>query len=207
MRTLLHDMRYGLRGLLKRPGFALVAVLTLALGIGATTAIFTFVDAFLLRPLPFPEAERLTVVFDTQPDLKDAPASFLEFKDWSAESQSFEQMTALFHTSFNFVGRGGPERVRGALVAEGYFELLGARPLAGRTLSAADHQTGAAPAAVVGHGLWQNQFGADPSLIGKSIVLNDTAYTVVGVMGPDAPSFSGQSRTEVWLPLEPNAAW
>ncbi|MDQ3804728.1 MAG: ABC transporter permease [Acidobacteriota bacterium] len=201
------DVRYGARMLVKRPGFALVAVLTLALGIGATTAIFTFVDAFLLRPLPYPEADRLTVVFDVQPDLEDAPASFLEFKDWSAQSQSFEQMTALFHTSFNFVGREGPERVRGAQVAENYFALLGARPHAGRGFSAADHQPGAAPVALVGHGLWQNQFGGDPHLPGKSVVLNDTAYTVVGVMPPDAPSFSGQARTEVWVPLEPHTPW
>jgi predicted permease len=201
------DVRYGARMLTKRPGFALVAVVTLALGIGATTAIFTFVDAFLLRPLPYPEADRLTVVFDVQPDLEDAPASFLEFKDWSAQSQSFEQMTALFHTSFNFVGREGPERVRGAQVAENYFALLGAHPLAGRGFSAADHQPGAAPVALVGHGLWQNQFGGDPNLPGKSLVLNGTAYTVVGVMPPDAPSFSGQARTEVWVPLEPHTPW
>jgi len=117
MGTLWQDVRYGMRTLLKRPAFTVVAVVALALGIGANTAIFSIVYAVLLRPLPFKEPDRLVIVFDKQPSLDTAPASFPEFDDWRRASQAFEEMTALFHSNFNLTGTREPERVRGALVS------------------------------------------------------------------------------------------
>jgi putative ABC transport system permease protein len=206
MNALWSDLRYACRTLAKRPGFTAVAVMTLGLGIGANTAVFSVVDAVLVRPLPFPDPDRLVVVFDTQPTLETAPASFPDFSDWRGQNRVFEEMTAYYSRSLNLVGRNEPERVRCAQVSENYFALFGVRPAIGRGFSAADHQPGAAPVVVVSHGFWQRHTGGDPDLIGRSILLDDVSYTVTGVLPPDAPSLS-QTPAEVWMPLEPHVPW
>jgi putative ABC transport system permease protein len=193
--------------LLKRPGVTVIAVLTLSLAIGANTAIFSVVDAFLLRPLPFKDPDKIVVVYDTQPTLDDAPSSFPEFEDWRRQSQALAEMVALYHMSLNLTGQQEPERVRGAFVSQDYFSLFGTSPLLGRSFSAEDHRPGASPAIVVSHWLWQSKFGGDPQLVGKSLTLNGTSYTVIGVMSASAPNLSGATKTAVWIPLEPNVPW
>ncbi|HEX8137724.1 MAG TPA: ABC transporter permease [Pyrinomonadaceae bacterium] len=207
MGTLWQDVRYGMRTLLKRPAFTVVAVVALALGIGANTAIFSIVYAVLLRPLPFKEPERLVVVFDKQPSLETAPASFPEFDDWRKQSQAFEEMAALFHNNFNLTGTREPERVRGALVSENYFSLFGSSPMLGRSFSADDHRPGAQPVVVLSQWLWQTEFGASPEVMGQTLTLNGTPYTVIGVMPATAPSLSSANKTALWVPLERELPW
>jgi predicted permease len=207
MGTFSQDLRYGFRMLTKRPGFTVAAVLALALGIGANTAIFSVVYAFLLRPMPFKEPDKLVVVFDKQANLDDAPASFPEFDDWRKQQQSFEELAALYHSNFNLTGTHEPERVRGALVSQNYFSLFGSSPVLGRSFSAEDHRPGAEPVVVLSRWLWQTQFGARADMTGRTLTLNGTPYTVVGVMAADAPSLSGANKTAVWMPLERDLPW
>jgi putative ABC transport system permease protein len=207
MGTLWQDMRYGMRTLLKRPGFTIVAVVALALGIGANTAIFSIVYAFLLRPLPFKEPDKLVVVFDKQPGLDTAPASFPEFDDWRKQSQAFEEMAALYHSNFNLTGTHEPERVRGALVSENYFSLFGSAPMLGRSFSAEDDRPGSQPVVILSHWLWQTEFGANPEIAGRTLMLDGTAYTIIGVMPATAPSLSGANKTALWMPLERELPW
>jgi putative ABC transport system permease protein len=207
MGTLWKDVRYGLRTLRQRPAFTVVAVVALALGIGANTAIFSIVYAFLLRPLPFKEPERLVVVFDNQPGLETAPASFPEFDDWRKQSQVFEEMAALFHVNFNLTGGREPERVRGALVSENYFPLFGSSPMLGRSFSSEDHRAGAPPVVLLSQWLWQTEFGASPEVTGRKLMIDGTPYTVIGVMPATAPSLSGSNKTAVWVPLERELPW
>jgi putative ABC transport system permease protein len=201
MNRLLQDLRYGARMLVKNPGFTLVAVIALALGIGATSAIFTVVNALLLRPLPYPEAEQLAMVATTmrREQVEVRRSSYPDFVDWRNQNTVFEQMAALYSTSFSLLGAGEPERVSGELISASYFSLLGVRAAHGRTfLPEEDHAPDAQRVAVVGHDLWQRRFGGK-TLVGKTIQLSDGNYTVVGIM-PE--SFRGISdQAELWLPM------
>ena len=196
------DLRYALRMLLKSRGFAAAAILTLVLGIGAATTIFTVVNAVLLRPLPYPDAGRLTMVWLTNPlqgidkDVSPYP-TFRAFRD---ASTSFSHLTAWAGTSMNLTGAGEPQRVRGALVSEGFFPTMGVPPQWGRGLRDDEHQPGRHEVAVIGHGLWTRALGANPRAIGGTITLNNTRFTIVGVM---PPGFAFPRDAEFWLPLAP----
>jgi putative ABC transport system permease protein len=198
MRSLLQDVRYAVRRLLKSPGFALVAVGALTLGIGANTAIFSVVNSVLLRPLPYPEPEQLVQVWESRPRMN-MPRSEVaphEFLAWAERSQSFRQLAANDLTEYNLTGRGEPERVTGALVTAGYFPLFGVSPAQGRTFLAEEDQPGKDNVVVLGHELWRSRFNSDPSVVGQSVSLDGVPCTVVGVMprGFRLPDGAGLAR-------------
>ncbi|MGE5278103.1 MAG: ABC transporter permease [Acidobacteriota bacterium] len=194
------DLRYAARSLSRSPGFAATAILVAAVGIGAATATFSILDHVLLRPLPFPEPERLVDLWENQPArgysrMELSPANFL---DWKRMSTSFEGMGAYHTTSANLVGQGEPERLDGAAITSEMFRVLGARPLLGRVFTAEDDRVGAPQALLLSFGLWQGLFGADPAALGRKVMLDDVPYEVVGVMPRD---FRFPSRdAEFWTP-------
>jgi predicted permease len=196
------DLRYGARILLKNPGFSAVIVLTLALGIGANTAIFTVVNALLLRPLPYPEAEQLVIVATTmrRERVEVRSTSYPDFVSWRDQNTVFEQIAALSSPSFSLLGGDEPERVNGELVSANYFSLLGVSAARGRAfLPDEDRTPDARRVALVGYGLWQRRYGASPSLVGQTIQLSDGNYTVVGIMPEGFRGISDQA--ELWLPM------
>jgi len=202
--SILQDIRYGFRSLLKSPVFTLAAVLTIALGIGANAAIFSMVNAVLLRPLPYPEPEQLVRIYSAYPerDVSRGTVSANDFRDWRDQSESFSQMTAFPVISmggFVLTGNDRPEQVLAHFVEEGFFETLGVAPLLGRPIALADHAEGDNAVAVLAYSTWQARFGGDSDVIGSTITLSDTPYTVIGVMPPtfDYPSSEG----ELWVPL------
>jgi putative ABC transport system permease protein len=200
MGTLLQDLRYGVRMLLKNPGFALVAVIALALGIGANAAIFSVVNAVLLRSLPFNDPDRLIVLKENKPpqfpEFSVAPGNFL---DWQKQNTVFEKLAAIRGFSYNLVDTGEPERLRGARVSAGLFEMLGVKPSQGRTFAAEEDQPGRDTVVILSHSLWQRRFGADPNILGRTLTLNAATYTIVGVMPPD---FQFPDReTELFTPV------
>jgi len=180
------DLRYGARMLLKNPGFTLVAVLTLALGIGANTAIFSVVNATLLRPLPYSEPERLVRVWETNPRANRWGdwVSYPDFRDWREQNTVFDEIGACRVFGFNLTGSDFAETLPGAYVSASLFTVLGVKPMLGRTFLAEEDRPGANRVAVISHGLWQRRFGADPGLIGKTIEVNSESHVVVGVMPP-----------------------
>ncbi len=196
MENLLQDLRYAARLLARQPGFTLVAVLTLALGIGANTALFSIVNGVLLRPLPYPEPERLVWFHETQPALSQAPFSAADFLDYRIQNQSFENIAAGRPLNYNLTGAGQPERVRGAVVTSNFFSLLGVAPGLGRAFLAEEGRAGTPRVAVLRYGFWQSRFGGDPALLGKTIRLNDEPVTVVGVMPAGFTFYQG---VDLWL--------
>src|SRR5262249_55711643 len=189
--TLIQDLRYGARTLMKSPGFAFVAVLTLGLGIGANTAIFSVVNGVLLRALPYYEPERLVMVWADRPILQaqiglaDFPVAVADFVDWRNQNQVFEQMAAMQARRMNLTGGGEPESVVGLRASASLFPLLGARFTVGRAFRPEEDRAGADRVVVISHGLWQRRYGTDPKLIGQKITLDYEAYTVIGVTAPD----------------------
>ena len=186
MDTLRHDIRYAIRTMLKSPGFTAVAVIALALGIGANTAIFSVVNALLLKPLPYKDAERLVLIWHTYPKLNldqasvSAP-SYVEYRDMTS---SFEQVATATTWSVNLTGVGEPERLQGARVSYNLFTTLGVEPVRGRSFLGEEDQPGKNRVVVLSYGLWQRRFGGDPNLIGQTITLDGTSYDVVGIMPP-----------------------
>jgi predicted permease len=199
------DVRYALRTLRKAPTFSLVAVLTLALGIGATTALFSVVRGVLLKPLPFPAPERLVRVWQSSPqlDLPRAAVSQNDFDDWKAQQRAFSDLGGWWHvedmTGVDLSGLGDPERIKATFVTDGFFSTLGMAPQLGRALLPEENLPGQDAVVVLGHGFWTRRFGADPSLVGRTVTLDGAPHTVVGVM---PPSFTFPSeQMDVWLPL------
>jgi len=207
MDSLLQDLRYAVRTLVERPGFAVVAALTIALGVGGTTAMFGVVDAVLLRPLPYAEPDRLVMLWTRTPGAPQAAASWPEFVDWREQNHSFEDMAAWRGQSVNLTGGAEPERVIGAFVSDRFFPLLGAHAVLGRTFTAEETDPASArPVVVLGHGLWRRRFGSDRGILGRSLILNGQSHTVVGVLGPDfdagnAPANGWFMGTDVFLPV------
>ena len=187
MGTLWQDVRFGARVLLKRPGFTLIAVVTLALGIGANTAIFSLVNAVLLRPLNYAAPEQLVMVWEEVAALNvktDTP-SVANYVDWKTQNQSFADMAALDQRNYNLTGDGEPEKVFAHAVNANFFSLLGVNAAMGRTFTADEDKPGANKVVVLSHGLWQTRYGGDPKIVGRDIELNSEKYTVVGVMPAD----------------------
>lgn len=194
IRDLLRDLGYGLRLLRKHPGFTAMAVLTLALGIGVNIAVFSVVSAVLLKPLPYPEPDRLVVLQNQflARNLMNAGVSAADYSDYRDQKHIFEEVAAGLGTSFNLTGAGRTENVPGMMVTSGFFTVLGVRPVAGRTFSEAEDRPGFNQAVVLGEGFWKRRFGGDPGIIGATLQLNDQSYTVVGIV-PPAPEFLGPS--------------
>ena len=203
METLWQDLRYGARMLRKQPGFTLIAVLTLSLGIGANTAIFSVVNAVLLRPLPFAEPERLVWLWDTQPQLPTAPTSLPDFLGWKAQNKSFEHLAA-FQSGSMFLDTGdGMRDTPVGLVTPETFALFRVSPILGRTFTDEETLPGRFRVAVLSHALWQSRYGSDPNVLGRTIDVSGAPYTVIGVM---PKGFSFPDRAEFWrpLPIDPN---
>jgi len=202
MQTLLQDLRYGSRMLFKAPNYTLIAILTLALGIGANTAIFSVINAVLLRPLSYEESDRLAVLYETnlQQGRDDIGVSYPNFTDWRAQSQSFEQLAAFRSGGIIFTGKGEPARLQAAVVSADFFALLRVKPLRGRVFLPEEDKIGGPPVAVVSRAFWQSQFGADERLIGQQITLDGKSKTVIGVM-PSNFGLPPGDQTDVWLAL------
>jgi putative ABC transport system permease protein len=195
------DVRYAFRTLRRNPGFAIVVLLTLALGIGANAAIFSVVNGVLLRPLPFRDADRLMVIWGDlkRPGLNDIPASAGEYVDYRDRSHAFEQVSAYDTVGFNLTGGGEPERVEGAVVTTTFFSLLGASAQVGRTFVAGEDQPGRDDVVVLSHSLWTRRFSANPAIVGQTIPVDGRPTQVVGVM-PAAFQFPDRS-IEIWKPF------
>src|SRR3954463_2474701 len=198
------DLRYALRMLAKSPAFTFVAILTLGLAIGANTAIFSVVNAVLLRPLPYPQAEQLVRVFGTQPTLPEAPSSPANFLEWRTENQAFEHIATYVGKGFNLTGTDKPERVIGARVSGDLFQLLRVQPVLGRDFTAEEDQDGAERVVILSYDFWQHRFAGDPNAIRQAIKLSDQTYTIVGVM-PRGFAFPS-TRAQIWTPVAFNAA-
>ena len=201
MEVLLKDIRYGIRGLLSRPGFTCIAVLTLALGIGANTAIFSVVNAVLLRPLPFSEPDRLVMVWEDAsfagfPRNTPAPANYA---DWKAQNQVFEGMAALGERSFNLTGDGEAEKIEAYGVTANFFPMLGIKPALGRALLPEEDKPEANKVVMLNYSLWQQRYGGERSVIGRELLLNGEKHTVVGVM-PAGFQFL-DSHIGLWVPM------
>jgi len=201
MESLLQDVRYAARMLRKSPGFTAVAVITLALGIGANTSMFSTVNAMLLHPFPFPHLDRIVAVWETVPRQNEqrlvvAPANFL---DWDAQNKSLDQLAAMHGWNVNLTGSGLAERVEAYQVTSKFFPLLGMSPEFGRSIGEADFAHGAAPVVVLSHGFWQRHLGGDGSIIGKTLLLNGARFTVIGVSRADMDFPPG---AEAWTPLD-----
>jgi putative ABC transport system permease protein len=210
MQTLLQDLRYGARTLLKNPGFTLIAALTLALGIGANTAIFSVVNALLFRQLPFRDPGRLVWIANTGTTggLSSVTIRVANFNDWRAQNKSFEDLAAYFaffdYGSYNLIGVGEPERLIGVGVSQNFFALLGVPPLLGRGFNEEECRWNGSPAVILSHAYWIRRFAADPAVIGRPLTLNDKSTTVVGVMPPTfdfASAFSPGSRVDILTPF------
>ena len=199
MNTLLQDVRYGIRMLLKSSGFAAIAILTVGLGIGANTALFSVVNGVLLNPLPYPNASQLVALYGKYPGDDQAPITYLNFLDWRRDNQSFSSIALYHNEDYNFTGMGEAERLSGYMVSADFFETLGVKPVLGRHFRADDDQVGAAPIVILGGGFWKRRFGASPDMVGKSINLNGTSHTIVGVI-PASFSFYGHDR-DVYTPI------
>ena len=186
METLRQDLSYGFRTLFKNPGFTAVAVLSLAIGIGANSAIFSVINALLLRPLPYQDADRLAILWQRSPGLNVAQDWFSpgQCLDVKAENQVFEQVAVTIGASFNLTGQGGPEHVDGARVTSSLFPLLGAKAALGRVLLPEEDSPGKPATVILSHGFWRRRFGGDPQVIGKTLVLSGSSFEIVGVMQP-----------------------
>ncbi|HEY7213316.1 MAG TPA: ABC transporter permease, partial [Thermoanaerobaculia bacterium] len=193
------DLRFALRQLAKSPGFTLIAILTLALGVGATTAIFSVVNGILLRPLPFPEPERLVRVYPLFKDGRPGYFSLLNYLDWRKQSRTVEAASLFDTSSVNLTGAGGePERLRGGIVSPEFFSLLKAPLRAGRGFAAGEDKPGAAKVVVLTEELWKRRFGGDPGLLGRTVDLDGTPYTVIGIAGRNR----WPAIVDLWVPFE-----
>jgi putative ABC transport system permease protein len=194
-----HDARHGLRMAAKNPAFATIVIVTLGVGIGATTSVFSIVDAVLLNPLPFPRADRIVTLWQrdrgaTADRSAVAPANFV---DWRDRSTAFTAIAAIEPSGLELVADGEPQSLRIWRVSQGFFEILGVEPLLGRTFTAEEHQAGASGAIVLSHGFWQQRFGGDPGLVGKALTLSGRPFTVVGIM---PPQFDFPPGRDLWAP-------
>ena len=196
------DIQYGLRMLAKNPGFTAIAVLTLSLGIGANTAIFSVVNGVLLRDLPFPESDRIVTLWEnnTTDGLERDDVSPANFLDWRDRQKSFEDLAFANPFSFDYVADGEPVTIRSALVSKGFFDVLGASPLHGRVFAPDEYEAGKDKVVILSYGLWQRRFGSDPKVIGTKLTLDEEPMTVVGVMRPDFRLHLFDVDEEMWGP-------
>jgi predicted permease len=204
--SLPQDLRYGVRVLAKSPGFSLIAILTLALGIGANTAIFSVVNGVLLNPLPFHHPDQLVSMFQEIPNFKNGSISYPNFTDWRRMNTTFAGMAAYRSVGFNLSGNGEPERLHGEMISAGFFEILGVNPLMGRTFSLEEDRLGANPTVMITEGLWRRKFGSRKDIIGQRLVLDDVGRTIVGVVPSSfhlrIQNFQrGGPMNEVYLPV------
>ena len=203
MRTILQDLRFGFRMLAKNPAFTAVAVFTLALGIGANTALFSVVNGVLLNSLPYPQPDQLVALYSRTADSPRWSISYPNFLDWVRANRSFSALAAYREDDFSLTGTDEPERLTAEMISASFFPLLGVHPSVGRGFLAGEDQVGAAPVALISSGLWKRKFGSAPSAVGKSLTLDGKAYTIVGVV-PEGFWYSGNNfatNAEVYVPI------
>jgi predicted permease len=200
MDELLQDIRYGVRTLVKNRGFALLAVLTLGLGIGANTAIFSAISGVLLKPLPYGDGDRLVLIRQSAPlaGRPDFGVSVREYYDYREQSEDFDALVEYHQMSFDLLNRGEPDRVATGVVSHNFFDVLGIEPIAGRTFEPPDDQPGAPPVLILSHSYWQSKFGGDPAIVGQVFEMNDRPHTVVGVL-PNVPLYPQEN--DVYMPV------
>jgi predicted permease len=200
--TLLQDVRYACRMLLKYPRFTVVAVLTLALGIGVNTAIFSVVNGVLLNPLPFPAADQLVALYSRTADGPRASSSYPNFLDWVRDNRSFSDLAAFRPDDLNLIGLGQPERVPAVMVSASFFRMLGVQPVIGRTFLPADDQSGAAPVVLISENFWQRKFGSSRTALGQTLTLSGTSYPIIGVI-PATFQFYARNfhPSDVYVPI------
>jgi predicted permease len=199
MTALLHDVRYGLRMLRKSPSFTLIAVLTLALGIGANTALFSVVNGVLLNPLPYPHAEQLVTLHESKPNFNRGSISFPNFLDWQKDNHSFSSMAIMRPTTFSLTGVGEAQQLTGEFISSDFFSILDVKPLLGRTLLPGEDRIGAAPIVVITEDLWRQKFSGSRDVLNKTIVMDGSGYTVVGVIPASFRLF--QRAPTVYVPI------
>ena len=197
---MVQDVIYAIRWLRKNPGFTLLSVLMLAVGIGVNTAMFSVINAVLLTPLPYPEADRLVWMNESGPDVANRWVSYPNFVDWRQRNQVFESMSTFRGWFMNVTGGDKPENINTRMVTSDYFKVMRASPFMGRDFTEEDDRPGAAPVVLISYGTWQQRFGADPNVVGKHMTLDDKAYTVIGVL-PE--SFVHQGPPPAWILMGP----
>lgn len=202
--SLLQDIRYALRGVARAPAFSLILILTLAVGIGANTAIFSTVYAVLLKPLPYPAGERLVWLGESNAKATGISVTWINFEHWQAENHSFEAMAGFQNADLTLTGRGQATLTHAGLVTNQFFQLTGSRPTMGRLFTASDDKPQSPVTVVVSESFWAKSLSADPQIIGKTMTLDGTAYVIVGVLGRDPGFFS--RPVDYYLPLRPTAA-
>ena len=202
MDTLLQDVRYGIRMVAKSPGFAAIAILTLALGIGANTALFSVVNGVLLNPLPYRDSGRLVAIYAKSKEFNHGSISYPNFLDWVRSQRSFSAIAAFRQENYNLIGMGDPERLKGDMVSAEFFPVLGVNPVAGRQLLPDDDRIGAQPVALISAGFWQRKFASAPDAVGKTITLDGASYTIVGIIPTDFRYQSGNFQvSDVYVPI------
>ena len=200
--TAARDLRYAIRMLRRNPGFTAIAILTLALGIGANTALFSVVNAVLLNPLPYPHPEQLVTLSESKPNFDTGSISYPNFRDWQKDNHTFTSIAIARGYSYSLTGLGEAEQVRARFISSDFFTLLGVNPVAGRTFSQGEDEIGAAPIAMISAGLWKRKFGSSPDAVGKSLTLDGRGYTIVGVFPANFELFLRNSRAaDVYVPI------
>ena len=196
------DVRHALRMLVRTPAFSTIAILTFAVGIGANTAIFSVVDGVLLRALPYPDSDRITMVWvdNRREKIKEDINSYPNYRDWRDQNQSYAQLAAYSETAFALTGAGEPERLFGAQVTTNFFDVIGLKPAMGRLFTTANETEGQDAIVLISHGLWQRRFGGAPDVVGKTMTLSTRVYEIIGVMPPE---MRWPERAELWKPLAP----
>jgi predicted permease len=183
MRSLYQDLQYAARQMMKSPGFAVIAILTLAIGIGANTTIFSVVNGVLLNPLPYPESNRLVTLFHHKQNFSKGSISYLNFLDWQHDNRSFDAMVAYRNSGgMTLTGSGEPENVKSEMVSAGFFELMGVKPVLGRAFTADEDRLGAAPTVMISEGLWKRKFGSSRNIVGQAITLDGQPRTIIGIV-------------------------
>jgi hypothetical protein len=200
LESVVQDISFGARVMMKRPGFTAVAALTLALGIGANTAIFSVTNAVLLRQLPYSEPERLVhlVSVNAGRGIERGSIPYADFIDWRDQSGLFERIVLYTAEKPTIIGDADPERITAVVVSEGYFEMIGANPLLGRTFTPEEHQPGPGGVVVISRGLWQRRYGGDPNIVGRTISFGGPPYTIIGVVDQAAV---WPTEAQLWIPL------
>ena len=186
------DLKFGARVLLRSPGFTLVAILTLALGIGANTALFSLVNGVLLEPLRFPQPDRLVALYQHKPQFQYGSISYPNLQDWQRDNQSFQSLAGFRPDDFSLSGLGETERIDGMMVSADFFPTLGVNPVLGRDFDPQQDVLGGKPEVMISAGMWKTKFGSAPDVIGKTLTLNGTDYTIVGVVPVNLPSLHAE---------------
>src|SRR6266571_1487297 len=202
MQNFLQDVRYALRMLRNSPGFAAIAIVTLALGIGANSALFSVVNGVLLNPLPYPEPEQLVTLHESKPNFEAGSISFLNFRDWRKENTAFSMMGISRGYSFSLTGAGEPEQVQAELISTDFLPMLGVKPVIGRLFEEGEDEFGASPIVIISAGFWNRKFGSARDVLGKGLTLDGRSYSIVGVVPANFNLQIGLFRaSELYVPI------